>query len=170
MGFAILVFAIGIAVIINIFFKRIDIPVIIGYIVTGVIIVYVFDLRAVSASEDLNKIAEFGIVFLMFMIGLEFSFTRIKAMKQEVLTFGSLQMILTTGIFFLINYYIFQFNIATSIIISSAFSLSSTAIVLKSFEENKVMGTGYGKKALGIFDYARYCGNSYFIDGRNAWQ
>lgn len=150
MGFAILVFAIGIAVIINIFFKRIDIPVIIGYIVTGVIIVYAFDLRVISASEDLSKIAEFGIVFLMFMIGLEFSFTRIKAMKQEVLTFGSLQMILTTGIFFLINYYIFQFNGATSIIIASAFSLSSTAIVLKSFEENKVMGTGYGKKALGI--------------------
>ena len=150
MGFAILVFAIGIAVIINIFFRRIDIPVIIGYIVTGVIIVYAFDLRAISASEDLNKIAEFGIVFLMFMIGLEFSFTRIKAMKQEVLTFGSLQMILTTGVFFLINHYFFQFDVATSIIVSSAFSLSSTAIVLKSFEENKVMGTGYGKKALGI--------------------
>ena len=141
MGFAILVFAIGIAVIINIFFRRIDIPVIIGYIVTGVIIVYAFDLRAISASEDLNKIAEFGIVFLMFMIGLEFSFTRIKAMKQEVLTFGSLQMILTTGVFFLINHYFFQFDVATSIIVSSAFSLSSTAIVLKSFEENKVMGT-----------------------------
>lgn len=150
MGFAILVFAIGIAVIINIFFRRIDIPVIIGYIVTGVIIVYAFDLRAISASEDLNQIAEFGIVFLMFMIGLEFSFTRIKAMKQEVLTFGSLQMILTTGVFFLINHYFFQFDVATSIIVSSAFSLSSTAIVLKSFEENKVMGTGYGKKALGI--------------------
>lgn len=150
MGFAILVFAIGIAVIINIFFRRIDIPVIIGYIVTGVIIVYAFDLRAISASEDLNKIAEFGIVFLMFMIGLEFSFTRIKAMKQEVLTFGSLQMILTTGVFFLINHYFFQFDVATSIIVSSAFSLSSTAIVLKSFEENKVMGTGYGKKVLGI--------------------
>ena len=54
MGFAILVFAIGIAVIINIFFRRIDIPVIIGYIDTGVIIVYAFDLRAISASEDLN--------------------------------------------------------------------------------------------------------------------
>ena len=129
MGFAICVFALGIAVVINIFFKRIDIPVIIGYIVTGVIILYAFDLRAISASEDLNKIAEFGIVFLMFMIGLEFSFTRIKAMKQEVLTFGSLQMILTTGIFFLINHYFFMFDIATSIVIASAFSLSSTAIV-----------------------------------------
>lgn len=150
MGFAICVFALGIAVVINIFFKRIDIPVIIGYIVTGVIILYAFDLRAVSASEDLNKIAEFGIVFLMFMIGLEFSFTRIKAMKQEVLILGSLQMILTTSVFFLIDHYFFKFDIATSIVISSAFSLSSTAIVLKSFEESKVVGTSYGKNALGI--------------------
>lgn len=150
MIFTILVLTLGLAVVINIFFKRIDIPVIIGYIVTGVIIVYTFNLHEVSNSKDLNNIAEFGIVFLMFMIGLEFSFTRIREMRQEVLFFGGLQMLLTTIVFFLIAHYIFTVDFITSSIIASALSLSSTAIVLKSFEENKVMGTGYGKSSLGI--------------------
>ncbi|MCE3046808.1 cation:proton antiporter [Helicobacter kayseriensis] len=150
MGFTVGVLALGIAVVINILFKRIDIPVIIGYIVTGVIIVYAFDLRALSDAGALNGIAEFGIVFLMFMIGLEFNFPRIKSMKQEVLIFGGLQVILTMTVFFLISHYVFGSEVITSIIIACAFSLSSTAIVLKSFEESRVIGTGYGRSSLGI--------------------
>lgn len=150
MGFTIGVLALGIAVVINILFKRIDIPVIIGYIVTGVIIVYAFDLRELSDTGALNGIAEFGIVFLMFMIGLEFSFPRIRSMKQEVLIFGGLQVILTMIVFFLISHYIFGSEVISSVIIACAFSLSSTAIVLKSFEESKVIGTGYGRSSLGI--------------------
>lgn len=150
MGFTVGVLALGIAVVINILFKRIDIPVIIGYIVTGVIIVYTFDLRALSDAGALNGIAEFGIVFLMFMIGLEFNFPRIKSMKQEVLIFGGLQVMLTMTVFFLISHYVFGSEVITSIIIACAFSLSSTAIVLKSFEESRVIGTGYGRSSLGI--------------------
>lgn len=150
MSFVIAVLALGIAVVVNIVFKRIDIPVIIGYIVTGVIIVYAFDLRGLSDAGTLNEIAEFGIVFLMFMIGLEFSFTRIKSIKQEVFGFGILQVGLTTLVFFLVAYFLFGTDLVTSLLISCAFSLSSTAIVLKSFEENRVMGTGYGRSALGI--------------------
>ncbi|WP_027327555.1 cation:proton antiporter [Helicobacter pametensis] len=150
MSFTIGVLALGIAVIINILFKRIDIPVIIGYIVTGTIIVYAFDLRAISDAGSLNHIAEFGIVFLMFMIGLEFSFSRIRSMKQEVLLFGGLQVAATTTIFYLISHYLFGANAVTSITTACALSLSSTAIVLKSFEESKAIGTGYGKNSVGI--------------------
>ncbi|ANV98751.1 hypothetical protein BBW65_03525 [Helicobacter enhydrae] len=138
------------AVLINIVFKRIDIPVIIGYIVTGTIIVYVFDLHTMSELGELNEIAELGIVFLMFMIGLEFSFTRIKSMKQEVLFFGALQVCLTSVLFFCICFFVFKMGATTSSVIASAFSLSSTAIVLKSFEESKTMGREYAKNALGI--------------------
>lgn len=150
MSFGIGVLALGIAVVVNILFKRIDIPVIIGYIVTGVIVVYAFDLRELSDAGTLNHIAEFGIVFLMFMIGLEFSFSRIRLMRQEVLTFGGLQVLITAIVFFLVSYYLFGADAITSIITAFALSLSSTAIVLKSFEENKVMGTSYGRNSLGI--------------------
>lgn len=150
MGFTIAVLALGIAVIVNIFFKRIDIPIVIGYIVTGVIIVYAFDLREISNSGSLTHLGEFGIVFLMFMIGLEFSFSKIKSMKQEVFVFGILQIAITSFVFFMISHFLFGTDSITSLLISCAFSLSSTAIVLKIFEENKMLGTGYGRNSLGI--------------------
>ena len=52
---------------------RLHIPTIIGYITTGVVITYMLQLSHASNSEELHIIAEFGIVFLMFTIGLEFS-------------------------------------------------------------------------------------------------
>ncbi len=99
---------------------------------------------------DLNHIAELGIVFLMFTIGLEFSFKTMASMRQEVLLFGGLQIILTILAFFIVCHYIFGFNASTSIIISSAISLSSTAIVLKYLNENNLSKTLYGKATVGI--------------------
>lgn len=135
---------------VNIFFKKIGIPVIIGYVTTGTLIVYAFDLASVAGSSTLSHIAEFGIVFLMFMIGLEFSFDKIKAMKQEVLLFGTLQILLSWVIFYLVAHLFFGIESKVALVVSAAFSLSSTAIVLKSFNETRETHTGYGRNAIGI--------------------
>ncbi|WP_317372093.1 cation:proton antiporter [Helicobacter canis] len=143
----IIVAGLGLSIALNLALKYFDIPAIIGYIVTGVLIVYLFDIRG---NEILTDVAEFGIVFLMFMIGLEFSFDRLKSMRQEVLTFGILQVCITTCAFLLVNYYVLGFSFVFSLVVSMGFSLSSTTIVLSHYEANKQLDTSFGKNAVGI--------------------
>lgn len=145
----IIVIALAIAVLLGIVLSKFKIPVLIGYIITGVCISYLFNFNAQSA-ESLRQIAEYGIVFLMFMIGIEFSFKKMKTMKQEVLLFGGLQMGLTAAFFYVVCQYIIGFNPATSIIIACAISLSSTAIVLKQIKEMRQIKTAYGNCSVGI--------------------
>ena len=148
-SYFIILCVLAMAVISGIILSRLKIPTIIGYILTGVLTAYIFGFR-VEDSENLEHIAELGIVFLMFMIGLEFSFKSITTMKQEVLVFGGLQIGLSIAFFFAICFYFFGFNFATSIIIASAFSLSSTAIVLKFLNESNQSRTPYGRACIGI--------------------
>ncbi|NWF66265.1 MAG: cation:proton antiporter [Campylobacterales bacterium] len=148
--FTIMVVALGIAVGINIIAKKLHIPVVIGYILTGVTILYTFSLHEAAKSNTLTHIAEFGIVFLMFMIGLEFSADKIKQLRREVLIFGVLQVVVSLILCFIICLYLFNINTKTSLIVASALALSSTAIVLKSFNETKEIHTQYGKSVLGI--------------------
>lgn len=135
------------SIIFNLILNYFDIPVIIGYIATGVFIAYLFHF---GSSEILSEIAEFGIVFLMFMIGLEFSFDRLRAMKQEVLVFGILQVVGISLIFFCLSYFLFGLSAVLSLVIGMSFSLSSTAIVLKYFDEKKQLGSIHGRSILGI--------------------
>ena len=137
------------AVVSGIVLSWLKIPTIIGYIITGVLTAYIFDFR-LEDSESLNNIAEFGIVFLMFMIGLDFSFKSISAMKQEVLVFGGMQIGISIAFFFVVCFYFLGFNFSTSIIVASAVSLSSTAIVLKFLNESGQTKTPYGMSSVGI--------------------
>lgn len=146
--FAIGVLTICITVIVNIICKKINIPIVIGYIVTGVIIVYAFNLKEISSAGELSHVAEFGIIFLMFVIGLEFSFDKFKTMKQETLLFGISQIFACSVVFFVLCYYVVGLDYKTSFVISSSFALSSTAIVLKSFD-NQIY-SNYQKNSIGI--------------------
>jgi CPA2 family monovalent cation:H+ antiporter-2 len=144
------VLSLGIAVTVNIFFKKFELPLIIGYIFSGTFIVYIFDLQEAASSKPLLEFAELGIVFLMFMIGLEFSAKKIKSMKKEVTIYGVSQVLLSAALFFIVSKYFFGLDTKISVIIALAFALSSTAIVLKTFNETKEIYTPYGKNALGI--------------------
>ena len=72
--------SISISTILNIILKKFGISHIIGYIITGTLISHIFNFKGFDLSS-LEHIAEFGIVFLMFTIGLEMSFDKIKKMK-----------------------------------------------------------------------------------------
>lgn len=146
----IIVTATSIALILNLVLKKIHLPTIIGYILTGTIIAYTFNLHDAVNNHDLREIAEFGVVFLMFTIGLEFSLSHLKKMRREVFFTGSLQIIITAFFVFLIAKYVLGFETQTSLIIGTALSLSSTAIVLKTFNETKEITKPYGRRVLGI--------------------
>ena len=140
------------ATILNIIFKKLRISQIIGYILTGVIISYGFHLKGGNISS-LDAIAEFGIVFLMFTIGLEISFDKIRKMKEILLLNGFLQVHISAGLIFLATYFIFHLSFQVSLIIAFAFSLSSTAIVLPYLKSSKDIHTPYGEKTTAILIY-----------------
>lgn len=138
------------SLIINIFVKKIHLPTIIGYILTGTAIAYGFNLHDAVSNHDLKEIAEFGVVFLMFTIGLEFSIAHLKRMRNEVFVAGTLQIIITSSIVYLIAYYLLELDPNSSFIIALVLSLSSTAIVLKILNESGEINRRHGQRSLGI--------------------
>jgi len=145
-----IIIALGVSIVLNIFLKKIGISQIIGYILTGTIIVYAFDLREAGHSHELEMVAEFGIVFLMFTIGLEISLAKMGSMKKDIFGNGLMQVGFTSLVVYLVAYYFFGLTSQSSLIISLAFSLSSTAVVLSYLKASKEIYTAYGQSATGI--------------------
>jgi len=141
--------ALGVSTVLNIILKRLGISQIIGYILTGTALAYAFDVRHVS-SESLELIGEFGIVFLMFTIGLEIPLARLNTMKQIVFMNGSLQVIVSALLFFIISHWIFELSYQSSVIIALSLALSSTAVVLSYLKSSKDIHTTYGQRSMGI--------------------
>lgn len=139
--------AVAIAVILNVILKKFGIPTIIGYIATGL---FVREFYGFNTNENITHVAEFGIVFLMFTIGLEFSFKHLLAMKKEVFLNGSLQMLTCGLVCTLLVTYILGVTSHIAMIAGFALALSSTAIVLKILNDNGDINQEYGRKALGI--------------------
>ena len=146
----IIVTTLFISLVINVGLKKYQLPTIIGYIFTGTIVAYGFNLHDAVHNRDLKEIAEFGVVFLMFTIGLEFSLQHLKRMKYEVFVTGTLQIALTASAAYLFGHYLFGIAPRTAFILAVAVALSSTAIVLKSFNESGEITRRHGQRALGI--------------------
>lgn len=149
----IIVYTLLISLVVNLLMKQLGLPTIIGYIITGTVIAYGFHLHEAVHNHELKEIAEFGVVFLMFTIGLELSFKHLKHLKHlrnEVFLAGSAHIILTAAVTYLIGYYLFELALKQAIVIALASSLSSTAIVLKIFNDTGEINRRYGQRALGI--------------------
>ena len=145
----ILIITVSISTVLNVFLKRFDIPTVIGYVLAGFTISSIFHF-AEDSKEMLSHLAEFGIVFLMFTIGLEFSVNHLKSMKKEVFLFGGMQVVFSGILFTVLGLWIFNLDVKSAIIIGTALALSSTAIVLKVLNENNQIHSGYGRVTLGI--------------------
>ncbi|MCF6310656.1 MAG: cation:proton antiporter [Sulfurimonas sp.] len=145
-----IVVALGVSTVLNLFLKRLGVSQIIGYILTGTILVYAFDLRDMNNSATLEHVGEFGIVFLMFTIGLEISFRKMSSMKTEIFFNGTMQVGFTALIVYAITHYVFELESVSAIIVSLAFALSSTAVVLSYLKSSKEIYNPYGQRATGI--------------------
>lgn len=128
--------------------QRIKLPVIIGYIIVG-ILVGPSGIGLISGSEVINLIAEFGIVFLMFMVGLEFSLTHLLRLKKDVFLFGGLQVILSILATLAIGL-LFAMTPMQLLIVGSIVAMSSTAIVIKQLTEQLEINSPYSQHAIGI--------------------
>jgi len=141
--------ALGVSTVLNIILKRFGISQIIGYILTGTAMAYAFDIGHEN-SESLELLGEFGIVFLMFTIGLEISLARLNTMKQIVFMNGALQVSISALLVFTLAHWVFGISYQSSIIIGLSLALSSTAVVLSFLKTSKEIHTTYGQRAMGI--------------------
>lgn len=146
----ILAISLAIASIINIVLTKFAISHIVGYIITGTIISNIFDFNGHADLSSLDLIGEFGIVFLMFTIGLEMSFSKLKKLRKIIFVNGFVQVVASSVIIFLIAFYLIKLDTTSAIIIALAFSLSSTAIVVTYLKKSKDIVTPYGEKSVAI--------------------
>ena len=129
----------AVSVILGIILKRSDVPPIVGYILSGIILVNVIGSN-LENSHVLEQIAEFGIVFLMFTLGLEFSIPRLIAAKRILLGVGGLQVLICTLVATCVAW-LLGYNLIQSIVVGGALALSSTAVVVKQLTEQKKQST-----------------------------
>lgn len=129
--------------------KRLRLSSVLGYLIVGAIIgEHGFNL--IQEPKYSQNFAEFGVVFLLFVIGLEITFERITRMRLHVFGFGTLQLVITSLLLFIIFYYIMKMKAPISIVIAAAMSLSSTAIVLQVLQERQRQSTQVGRLSLAV--------------------
>lgn len=138
----------AIAVLLVWFFKRISLPPILAYLVAGVLTGPEL-LELFTNPDDMHLAAEVGIVFLLFSLGLEFSLARMVAMRRLVFGVGTAQMCLTTGLIALIGLLLGQ-SITAAVIVGASIALSSTAIVIKTIDEQGKLNTQRSQLAVSI--------------------
>ena len=133
---------------VNFIFTRIKVPAIIGYLLTG-IIAGPHLLGLISSPENVKVMAEIGVIFLMFTIGLEFSLNHLLKIRRTVFFGGFIQLILTAGLTWLLAR-TYQMNNREALFVGFLTALSSTAVVLKLLQERSELTTHYGRTVVGI--------------------
>lgn len=128
--------------------SRLRFPTVIGFLFTGVII-GPYALGWVKDQYAIQSIAEFGVVLLLFSVGLEFSLEKLFKMKRILLIAGGGQVFLTVGLVWTLGV-VFHLSPITSFIFGSMIALSSTAIVLKILGDKRELDSPVGRLTLTI--------------------
>jgi len=142
------VIILGLSVLIILAFQRIKMPAILGFLITGMV-AGPNGLKLISASHEVEVLSEMGVIFLLFIIGIEFSIKGLVKVKQTVLFGGFMQVGGTIGLTFLIAL-VLGLSVPQAIFMGFLISMSSTAIVLKLLHERGQMTTPHGRIALAI--------------------
>jgi len=142
----VIIFALSVLVLL--LFHKIKIPAVLGFFLTG-IVAGPQGLSLISEVQQVEILAEIGIIFLLFTIALEFSLEKFSQIKRQALIGGSLQLIFTFIIVFLISWSL-GLGINTSIFTGFLISFSSTAIVLRLLQDSNEIDTPHGRTSLGI--------------------
>ena len=129
-------------------FRRLKMATLIAYICVGVAI-GPFGFGVVSQPDQFALVAEFGVVFLLFTLGLEFSLSKMLAMKFMIFGVGSIQVLACTLVFSA-AVFIWGASMETSILIAGALALSSTAVVTKELSNNHQLNSQYGRMSVGV--------------------
>lgn len=138
----------AIAVIAVVLFRLLRMPPMLGYLLAGVII-GPHALGWIPDNDETRHLAEFGVVFLMFSIGLEFSLPKLKTMKRIVFGFGTSQVVICILLVMAIAWFL-QLDWRVGFALGGALAMSSTAIVIKMLSERVELNTPHGRQVIGV--------------------
>jgi len=136
--------------------RFLKLPPMLGYLVVGVVI-GPNALAFAQNSDGIRHLAEFGVVFLMFVIGLEFNLHKLKAMRHFVFGLGFFQVALTLLIVTTVSIFLsvmaptlWGMRWQTALTLAGAMAMSSTAIVIKLMSDRLELDSEHGKRVLGV--------------------
>jgi CPA2 family monovalent cation:H+ antiporter-2 len=128
--------------------RRVGLPTILGYVVAGGLL-GPHALGWFGASDTSRLLAELGVVFLLFTLGLEFSWPRMVAMRREVFGVGAAQMLLTSTVVAAIAL-LWGLPALSAITVGGAVAVSSTAIILQQLTEQDELNRSHGRMAFSV--------------------
>lgn len=129
-------------------FRRLRLPPVLGYLCVGLLVgPSAFDW--VNESKHLPDVAELGVVFLLFSLGLEFSLSKMIALRQVVFRLGSQQVLVSTALLGLLLM-LLGMPITPALLLGAGLSLSSTAIVTKELGSLGEVFSSHGQNAVGV--------------------
>ncbi len=129
--------------------RYLKLPSILAYLAIGIAL-GPHGFALLQENQAVDEIAEFGVVFLMFSIGLEFSFKRLLAMRKLVLGFGLGQMALTTLATGLLTWFGYGQGWKAGVVVGLAVAMSSTAIVARMLSDSFELHSRSGRQTMGV--------------------
>ena len=132
------------AVIVLLIFNKLKLPTMIGLFITGIVLGH-----AINDTTMISSLSELGVIFLLFIIGLEFSAEKFSAIKRYALIGGILQVVLTTVLISALGL-VLGLNIQSAIFLGFLVAFSSTAIVMKVMQQRHITHSVQGRVTLGI--------------------
>src|SRR5450631_1337274 len=129
--------------------RKLALPAILGYLAVGMLL-GPHALALAVDNETTRLLAEFGVVFLVFTLGLEFSLPRLVAMRWDVLGVGGAQVLVTTAVVAGGAIMVFQIPPAVAVVIGGAVAMSSTAIIISQLTEQSENNRTHGRLSVAI--------------------
>lgn len=129
--------------------QRIRVSPVLGYLLAGVLI-GPHGLALVQESANTELLAEFGVIFLLFSIGLELPFRRLRAMRRYILGLGLTQVVLTGLVIGAVAFFVLGRKPETALVVGGALALSSTATVLQILVERREVAEQHGRMSIGV--------------------
>ncbi|GAB4426727.1 MAG: cation:proton antiporter [Chloroflexi bacterium OHK40] len=127
--------------------RRIGLPTIVGYILAGMAI-GPFTPGFVGDVEDISQLAEIGVIFLMFGVGLHFSLKDLWAVRRIAIPGAVLQMLIATGLGFGLTRF-WGWSVGAGLVLGLAISIASTVVLLRGLMDNGLLSTSAGQVAVG---------------------
>ncbi len=138
----------GAAVLVVPLFQFLRLGAVLGFLAAGMLI-GPGGLALVTEVEEVRALAELGVVFLLFIIGIELKPARLWLMRRQVFGMGTAQ-VLVTGLALTLALMAFSVELRVALMLGLGLALSSTAFVLQILTERRELGTGYGRTAFAI--------------------
>lgn len=131
------------------FFRAMGLGAVPGFLVAG-IVVGPSGLALIDNVAAIGRLAELGVVLLLFVVGIELKPSRLWLMRHLVFGLGTMQVLVTGALISAATYLLFDVSLPAAVIVGPALALSSTAFVLQILSERRALQTSYGRASLSV--------------------